>query len=266
MNTPPRPAAAKSIIDRHALLHQILKYAASPSRRLIDVNPAIETELPKKRRPAPKGLHLAEWQALSAAIAQIDPDGMDLADFLLASGWRWSEAIALDGYAVEDYGARMWVTMRQVGRRNARNQVEIVEDGKGEGSLRRTEMGEAMAATIRRRVATQPPGGLVFTTRTGRQWHYSNFRRDVWDPAVKVANLARKPTPHHLRHTAVFWGSMSGANISELSARIGHRQISTTIDVYGGSIGDIQPDALAKVEALRLMGRDPSAVRGRLDP
>lgn len=248
-------ASAKSVIERHALLHQILKYASAPTRRIIPANPAAGTELPKKRRKQPKGLNGNEWAAFYNALRTIDPDAADVADFLLASGWRWSEAIALTTFDVEDWGDRMWVTMAHVGRRDAHNRVAIVEDGKAEGSQRRIGLDQDIAQVIRRRVMAQTPGGLVFTTRTGRQWHYSNFRDRAWNPAVKAANLGRRPTPHWLRHTAVLWGSMSGANLAELSSRIGHRSTAFTFDVYGQAVTDVQPEALEKAAAMRRHGR-----------
>lgn len=264
-----RRAATKSIVDRHALLHQVLKYAAGPSRRDIDSNPAAETELPKRRKQQPKALNPAEWRALSAALQQIDPDAHDLADFLLASGWRWSEGVALTTYDVEDYGpnpgvdVEMWVSMSHVARRGADNRVAIVQDAKSADSQRRTSLDRDIAAVIRRRLYTAPLGGLVFTTKTGAAWHYSNFRDRAWDPAVKAANLAKKPTPHWLRHSQVFWGDMAGATMPQLSRRIGHASSSFTVDTYGGGISDIPPQVLDRLAVLR-RGRDgPVAVEPR---
>lgn len=108
----------KTIAARHALLHSIMEYAASPRRRIIDVNPCKgKTELPKRVRPTPKGLRLAQWQALHANLLGVgETDAADLAAFLIGAGWRAGEAMALQVGSVEDYGSSspMWVSMDRV--------------------------------------------------------------------------------------------------------------------------------------------------------
>ena len=94
----------------------------------------------------------------------------------------------------------------------------------------------------------------MFTTASGAQWQYSNFRDRAWAPAVKAANLTRKPSPHWLRHTSVVWLAMSGASMPELQSRIGHESIQTTIDVYGRLLTDVQPAALTNFAAMRSSG------------
>lgn len=85
----------------------------------------------------------------------------------------------------------------------------------------------------------------MFTTRTGAQWHYNNFRSRKWEPAVDAARLTRRPTPHWLRHTHVAWMLTSGAaGLAELQARIGHASITTTMGVYGRLVADVRPEAL----------------------
>ena len=139
---------------------------------------------------------------------------------------------------------------------------ERVEDVKGEGSLRRTLLDEDAAAVVRRRCLGKGPGDLVFTTQRGHQWHYNNFRRGAWDKAVVRAGLEhRNPTPHWLRHTAVAWGILSGANLKQLQGRIGHRAFTTTMDVYGQMVEDVDVDV---VERMALM-RKASVVRGEIE-
>lgn len=256
-------SSPKSIADRHALLHAVYKWAAAPSRRRVESDPCTATDLPKKRRKMPKGLTPAEYQALLTAMTDIDPDAADLIDFLVASGWRWSEATALSVGQVEDYGPVMRVTSGWVIRRDAKARDVRVEDVKGEGSLRRIALDPDAAAIVRRRCLGKRPGDLVLTTAEGYQWHYSNFRRRKWNPAVEAAGLThRAPTPHWLRHTAVAWLAMSGANVRELQARVGHKSITTTMDVYGQMIDDVASDVVARAAALRTR---PAALPGVIE-
>lgn len=262
------PLSPKSIGDRHALLHQILDWAASRSGgRIIPANPCKDTNLPNRRRKQPKGLRPAEWAALYAALSQISSDAADLADFLISSGWRWSEAVALDAWGVDDDGAYVTCTMGRVLRRNAAGQHVVVEDdGKRDASMRSIKLDADTSAMVRRRIAAQGMG-LVFRTPVSAQnglggggWHYSNFLDRHWNPAVKLANLARRPTPHWLRHTHVAWMATTGASLAELSSRIGHASIKTTIDVYGSMITDVGTDALGAFAAIKQPRVQPPAL------
>jgi len=242
----------KSVADRHAILFAIFKWATAPGRKLLAYNPCIGTDLPPKTKTPPKGLRPAEWQALHPALAQVDPDAADLALFLVSTGWRFSEGGALTAYAVEDYTTTLYVSMGQVIRRNAAGQHVIVPDGKGDASLRRIQLDPEAADTVRRRLEHVQGDGLVFTNARGHQWHYANFLNRSWNPAVKLAGLTRRPTPHWLRHTHVGWLVMSGkVSLAEIQRRIGHESIDTTIGVYGRMVDDVSADALAGFAAIR---------------
>jgi integrase len=116
-----------------------------------------------------------------------------------------------------------------------------------------------VAAMVRRRLLKVQGGGLVFTNGNGKQWHYANFLNRAWNPAVELANLSRRPTPHWLRHTAVFWLSMSGGSLADIQKRIGHASISTTINVYGTMIQDVSPEVLERFAAMR-RGQTPDQI------
>jgi integrase len=62
---------------------------------------------------------------------------------------------------------------------------------------------------------------------------YSNFRRNVWDPAVARAGLDPKPTPHDLRHTCASWMLNANIPITAVSRHLGHESIQVTVDTYG---------------------------------
>jgi integrase len=244
------PLSPKSIADRHALLHSVFKHALA--KKWIDTDPCANTDLPKRHKKPPKGLRPGEWQALHAALAQIDPDAADLASFLLATGWRFGEATALTTYDVEDDGLNMWVTVTQVMRRDATGRTHAVEDAKSQAGQRRVKLDREAATMVRDRMRRTRPGEFVFTTKSGAPWHHSHFRSRAWEPSVDLANLARRPTPHWLRHTHVGWMVMTGkANLPELQSRLGHASFKTTIDVYGRMVTDVSADALDAFALMR---------------
>lgn len=243
----------KTVGHRHALLHSIFAYAVAPTRKLVQYNPCVGTELPPRTKKPPKGLWPAEWQALYPAIQQLDADGADLALFLLSTGWRFSEAAATAAYAIEDYGNVMYVTMGQVVRVNAKGQHVIVQDAKSSaGHDRRIKVDRECAEMIRRRLEHVAGDGLVFTTVTGKQWRGANFINRIWDPAVKMAGLSRRPTPHWLRHTHVGWLIIGKqTSLTEIQRRIGHESIQTTNEVYGQMVDDVSEEALDSFATFR---------------
>jgi integrase len=245
-----KPLTPKSISDRHGLLHGILKFAALPGRDYIATDPCAGIDLPKRLTPRPRGLRPAEWHAIYAALATIDLDAADIAEYMLATGWRWQEASALSTYDVEDDGYTVHVTMARVVRRESTG-LQIVNDAKSESGYRRTAVDDDCADMLRRRIAATTPGALVFTTPTGAMWRHSHFMERYWNPALAACNLSRRVTPHALRHTHVGWALMAGAAMPEIQARIGHAHISTTIDVYGRMLTDVQRPVLDKIAAAR---------------
>lgn len=234
----------RTVLGMHALLHGIVKHAMTPAGgSWVEVDPCLGVDLPKRRRTPPKALRPGEWLALLAALRQIDPDGADLARFLVASGLRWSEAVALDGWSVDDDGRHVSVTVGRVLRRNAAGQHVVVEDTKAERSARTVKLDPETSRMVRERAA-RAGAGLLFTNKGGNQWHYSNFVQRVWRPAIDLANLERRPTVHWLRHTATVWALQSGASLADVQARLGHAAITTTIGTYGSSITDVGDDVL----------------------
>lgn len=90
-------------------------------------------------------------------------------------------------------------------------------------------------------------------------WRHSHFMERYWNPALAACNLSRRVTPHALRHTHVGWALMAGAAMPEIQARIGHAHISTTIDVYGRMLTDVQRPVLDKIAAARRPTGSPAA-------
>lgn len=96
--------------------------------------------------------------------------------------------------------------------------------------------------------------GLVFTSRIGGPIHRSTvthtLQREVRRAGLAVAlaeKLGRALTTHHLRHQHASELLASGAPISDVRDQLGHRETTTTLDMYGHSI----PGAPARLAALR---------------
>jgi integrase len=59
------------------------------------------------------------------------------------------------------------------------------------------------------------------------------YNREIWKPAIAEAGLPGDTTFHDLRHTFASTALAEGVPISEVSRWLGHKSITTTVDLYG---------------------------------
>ena len=260
--------AAKTVNDAHAILHTIFKWANHSAQGLAIVDPCTETDLPAKTKNRAKGLRPDEWQILYTAAKQVDADAADMLLFLVSSGWRWSEAVAIRAMDVDDYGTDgLWVNMGRVIRRDG-NTFSFVNDAKTEAGIRRIKMSAEAAAMIRRRRAGLDPETLVFTNAHGRAWGYAGFHSRYWTASTlstdtertrkriltvaQEMGLERAPELelHMLRHTHAVLMLLSGESMAAVQKRLGHEDINTTVGTYGSLVGDVSDSALDMLDAV----------------
>ena len=243
----------KTVAERHMLLHSMFDFGKAKSRRLVSHNPCKETDLPKRTKRPPKGTTVGEFGAILATAELRNPDARDLILFLGETGWRWSEGAALPVRDVTDDGEHVWVTVTQVFRKDDHDrQILVADAAKSYAAFRRIRLFPASAAMVRCRLVGKGPAELVFTNSRGGHWNQKTFLRETWPRILRDAGLGedRAPTPHWLRHMHVAVCAAAGASMPEIQRRIGHESIQTTINVYGGMIGDLGDDALASAAAI----------------
>lgn len=257
----------KSVADRHAILGAVYKYGAAKSRQLVTHNPCLETQLPKRKKKAPKGFTLPEWDAMHEWGAEHEKDADDLSLFLVSTGWRFSEATPLTPAAVEDQGELevviegervtvplVFVSVRGVHRRDADDRtVYVPGQAKSAAGLRRVNLPADAAYMVRRRVVGKGPADLLFTNRQGNQWRSNNFLRGEFSRILTGAGIPKVKGmgAHYFRHTHVAMLDRVGVSLAKTQRRIGHENISTTIGVYGGMIDNaLAPEELVRLNAL----------------
>jgi integrase len=79
-------------------------------------------------------------------------------------------------------------------------------------------------------VTTSP---LVFTSSEGGPLRLTNLRRRAWRQAVE-GSVGAPMRIHDLRHTSAALAIAQGVHPKVLQERLGHRDIQTTFNVYGG--------------------------------
>src|SRR5437773_1169102 len=90
---------------------------------------------------------------------------------------------------------------------------------------------------------------LVFTSPDGGPLRASNFRRRVWNPAVKAADLAPL-RPHDLRHTAIAVWIANGANVKHVAMMAGHASAAFTLDRYGHLFPDHEDELMKRLDGV----------------
>jgi site-specific recombinase XerD len=267
----------KTVGDRHMILGSMFRFGSAKSRRLVDHNPCLETQLPSKKRKAVKGFSIPQWEAMHAWGAEQEPDADDLLLFIASTGWRFSECTPVTPAAVEDQGdvglddgsvlPLVWVSVRGVHRRDADDRIYYAEgEGKSQAAIRRVNLPAEAARMIRRRLVGRGIDDLVFTNRHGSQWRSNNFLEREFPRILEGAGITKVKGmgPHYLRHTHVGMLDRAGVSAAKTQRRIGHENLSTTFGVYGGMIDNsLSPAELVRLNAQ--LGGEPAAavvVRG----
>ena len=93
-----------------------------------------------------------------------------------------------------------------------------------------------MVRLLEKRLANSAPDDLAFTAPGGGPLRNSNYRKNLWLPAVE-ALAAEHPhleglRIHDLRHTAASLAISSNANIKVVQRMLGHKHASMTLDRY----------------------------------
>lgn len=73
---------------------------------------------------------------------------------------------------------------------------------------------------------------LVFTTDDETHIWISNFRKNVWWPALDKAGVDRVTTIKDLRHTCASLMHAAGRSAKEVKEQLGHSTIAMTLDTY----------------------------------
>ena len=75
--------------------------------------------------------------------------------------------------------------------------------------------------------------GLLCRTPRGTLLRRDYYNREIWKPAIAATKLPGDATFHDLRHTFASTALAEGVPISEVSRWLGHKSITTTVDLYG---------------------------------
>lgn len=234
-----RPAAPKSIANRHGLLYGIFQAAVEAEPPLRTSNPCSKTKLPRVDDGTEDEmvfLEKEEWQRVRAELALIcKGDAVDIADVLVGTGIRWGEVSALQARDVNLTANPPTIRIQRAWKRQADNSLKLGPP-KTKKSRRTVALSPDLAEIFRRNIVGKPHDAFVFTTAWRNPWRHANYYNRRWLPAIHAAQekgFPKNPRLHDLRHTHVSWLIAARIPLPAIQARLGHESITTTVDRYG---------------------------------
>lgn len=206
---------------------------------LVKVNPCSKIDLPRPRRQEMLFLTAGEVRALAEAI---DPYYRALVYTAAYTGLRAGELLALRRSDVDLLRGVVHV-------RRALNDVQgHLEFGPTKTHSNRTvSLPKFLREMLNEHLSGSLPGGsgpesLVFPSKTGKPLRHNAFRQRhfkaaiVGDPenGIPPALPAEKHGLrfHDLRHTCASLSVAAGANVKQVSTRLGHSSVVITLDRY----------------------------------
>jgi integrase len=213
------------ISQAHRLLRKVLEEALEDE--LILSNPARGV----KTGEAPKRERIFTPHEVNRMAEVVQPRYRAMILLMMRGGCRIGEAIALKKESLNPLkgtvtfsGGYTWVDGKLV-------------KGKTKNKKSRTiRLPKSLVKELESHLEQFPPGeedGLVFTTEKGLPIRRTNFRSQVWLPALEKAKISKPwPRVHDSKHTAVSLGHAAGLTIKELQALAGHSSPSITLNRY----------------------------------
>jgi integrase/recombinase XerD len=226
-----RGFAASSVARRLSAIRQLYRFLYAEGHRKDD--PAAIIEGPKRGRPLPKVLSVAEVDRLIAAARQAveTPRSpalerlralrlMCLLELLYATGLRISELVALPASAArrDDY---MLIVRGKGGKERL-----VPLNGAAKAAMRDYMAGLAQMA---RELGRAPQSKWLFAS-FGEAGHLTrqHAARELKELAVAAGLRAERVSPHVLRHAFASHLLHNGADLRIVQTLLGHADISTT--------------------------------------
>lgn len=237
----------KTLRNKWAVLAHMLKMAAQDGK--IPRSPAVGVEPPRRtEHETEEHRYLTErefWRVVKAT----PPYWRPLVIFLAGSGVRWGEAAALTVGDV-DLAAQV-VRITKAEKQDPDNPSKrIVGPPKTKKGRRAIVLPDDVTDAIRPLIEGRKRTERVFLPPNGGPLRHRTFYRDIWQrKSMAGANLdGARPRLHDLRHSHVAWLLARGIHPAVIQARLGHEKITTTVDIYGHLMPDVQQAAASAAQ------------------
>jgi len=236
--------SAETIRLTHAVLHRALKQAVR--WRLIPFNMASDVDRPRADKvdispltaeEVRTLLKVADGERLEALYVLAVTAGMRLGELL---GLQWSD-VDLLGRAI----------MVRHSLQELNGKLTLAEPKTARGRRRIDLPQMAIDALVRHRARLLKEGlagvAWVFPNRSGGPWRRSHLHFNEFKPLLKLAGLPDIRF-HDLRHTSATLLLSQGVHPKVVQERLGHSQISVTLDTYSHVLPTMQVEAAGKFD------------------
>lgn len=230
----------KTRMNAWAVLTHMLKVAAQDGH--IPKSPTVGVELDRRTDHEREEHRYLTEEEFFDILDALPEHWRPLVMTLGGTGMRWGEAAALTVGDVDLTGAVVRITKAE--RRGAeRRRDTTIGPTKTRRSRRTVTLPNEVVDALRPLVEGRKPKDTLFSQPKGGQLVHRRFYQ-VWQAAIVKAKIA-EPSPrlHDLRHSHVAWLIARGVPLPVIQARLGHENISTTIDTYGHLMPDLQKAA-----------------------
>lgn len=230
--------SAKTIGNHHGFLSASMETAIKLKRR--GDNPCKGVQLPRDESIREKMHFMTAPESLAVVLAH-PVRYQPLMAFLRATGTRFGEATAVHGRDFHLDLEQPEVRIEKAWKRDANDRFYLGPP-KTKKSRRTVSLPPSLVAQLRPIVEAAKPGDLVFTTSYGGPIRHSSFY-EFWEAALDSlgyppTSTGERPRIHDMRHTHASLMLRQGMSPFELSRRLGHESIQTTIDRYSHLVPD----------------------------
>lgn len=218
----------KTINDSLIPLRQILGRAVREGT--LPRNPAAEADRddPLKLPYEPPSMLYLNRDDARRYLSACRPSYGPLAEVLIGAGLRIGEAVALEWRDV-DWDA----SALRISRTVKHGGIGTPKGDRARTVLIAAYLLEVLAGHRLRQAESRPLGPLVFTSSVGTMLDRHGVRSRAHRAAVRAAGLSPALRLHDLRHTAATLWLAAGESIYFVQQQLGHKDIQTTIDLYG---------------------------------
>lgn len=231
--------AGKTLKNLHGLLHGILAGAVEAGH--LDANPARGVRLPRADDHQRADMAFLTQDEFWQIADQLDDHWRPYFVMLVGTGLRVGELMALNVGDIDLSTKPPAVRITKALRYTRGKGFEV-----GPTKTRRSRRTVSLDPTVLEHLAPaldRPAPDRLVVQPNGRPMYPTNLYARIWRPAVdkaRKAGLAKNPRIHDLRHTHVAWLIAQGQPLALIQGRLGHEQVSTTIDRYGHLLPDLQ--------------------------
>ena len=220
--------------------------------RLILESPCRRVELPRVPGAERRFLTAEQVERLAAAMDDRYRGLVYVGAYL---GLRWGELGGLKRTHLNLLKRQLTVvgSLERVG-----GGYRYVEETKTTSGRRTIPLPRFLVDVLADHLAAAPESEFVFPSPNGDHLDYGNFLKRYWHPAVKRAGVGPL-TPHELRHTAAALMIDQGANPVTVQRRLGHKDVTTTLQVYGHRFPEQDDLLTARLDDLRDAARVSNA-------